>query len=192
MQNIRVIIFFLTFLSLSQARSTEFWNEDVSYSPPFKMFTNSTPGNAARTTEDWEFYTMASDTNGIARVVFHIETIAKFIEPEIPAKPVKTISDLKGLVDAGLKTEARGTNYSTSIIEINGRQALSSRTRTNNIQGGPSGEWLHAVCFFWDQNTDWQKTTVCTVVLTAEKRETLNILENSLKTIKFQRRKQKN
>lgn len=181
-----------TLLIVSPARGEQFWNGAVSYDPPFRMQTNSRPNHVGLPLEDWEFYTWGSSsgTNGPAKISFHVEQLVTPSDPDSPVEPIRTILDLKRLIDSKLKDDPRGIYYSTKIIQFAGRTALGCETSTNQVAQGPS-QWLYSVCFFWEQDPNWQKTTVCDIELTAESRETLKILRSSLGSVKVQTTKLK-
>ena len=61
-------------------------------------------------------------------------------------------------------------------------------TPTNQIAGEPI-KWRGSVCFFWEVKPVWQNSTICSITITAETRETFNLLTSSLKTVKVLGRK---
>jgi hypothetical protein len=98
-------------------------------------------------------------------------------------EPLKTIADLKHFFDSKMRTETSGTNYSLNLVQLDGREALSYQARTIQASGMKS-KWFCSICFFWEQNPDWEKSIVCTILVDAETRETLNLLKNSLRSVK--------
>jgi hypothetical protein len=182
-------ILILIVLLAFQAKGEQVWNGALAYDPPFKMFTNSQPSTEASPEEVWTFYTtgMSAGTNGVAEVTFSL-TSAETAGPPLPTQPLRSVADLKRFLNAMLGGDSRGQYYSVTNIELDGREALMCTTTTNWIPQGPS-KWLCSVGFFWEQNAVWQKSTICAITITAERRETLRVLVNSLKTVKLRKRR---
>jgi hypothetical protein len=187
--NLQFLVAFVL-LSVFSVSGEQFWDGAISYQPPFPMFTNSRPSTVPATAQDWEFYTMASNTNGIAEIAFHLESVGSFLGADKPSTPITNVSDLKRFLESS-PASALATNFSSSIIEIDGRQALIPVARTNWIEGRQV-DWFGGAYFFWESNADWQKSTLCAIKIAAVRRETLYALTNSLRTIKIKVRPQKN
>lgn len=170
-----------------------FWKGALSYEPPFKMSSYLHPADAGAAVGDWELFSTAAGagTNGPAQVVFHLGTVAEFIGTDRPANALETVADLKAFMDAELKASPSGSKPLISRVNIGGREALMSIASTNQVPGEPI-KWRGSVCFFWKVKPVWQNSTVCSIAMTAETRETFNLLTNSLKTIKLLDEKQKN
>ena len=155
------------------------------------MLTNSAPSKEGGNSNDWQFYTIASSTNGLAEVTFHVDSLESFLGPDTPDTPIRNASELKRFMDSKLPSEPTGTNYTTRLTEIDGRPALLSLAHTNRIPQGPS-QWFCGACFFYESNSVWRKSTVCAITIAAQRRETLYALTNSLNTIKVQRMPKRN
>jgi hypothetical protein len=162
-----------------------FWKRAVSYQAPFKMRSRLHPATIGALTGDWELYSWGEDagTNAHAQIVFHLGTAAEFIGTDKTAKALETAADLKSFVDSNAGPDPGG-RVLTSIIRIDGREALMSLSRRNRVHGGKT-EWRCAACFFWKVHPVWQDSTICSITMTAETRETLSLLTNSLRTVKL-------
>ena len=165
-----------------QAQAADFWNGAVRYDPPFAM--SDGPAGVAWSTNGWKFSPPGSTTNGLAEVEFRLETVETFID-NAPVKEIRSVGDLRGFVEDKLRATAQDSYYSRSLIEVDGRPALCCTSRTNQVLA-PSRptEWTCSVCFFWQTNSPWRDSTLCEVMISAEKRETFSLLTNSLKTVK--------
>ena len=170
---------------LFKASGVEFWKGAISYEPPFKMFTNSEPNAAGIAADDWMFYTMGSDTNGVAEVTFHLESLQKHLGSDKPARAVRTLTDLKQFVSSKLREESQGQFYSVGAFNLGGREAIVCTSTTNRVPPGPS-QWHCGIVFFWNQNPDWEKSTICAIAVTSQKLKTLGLLTNSLRTISIE------
>jgi hypothetical protein len=188
--NLRFLLAFIL-LSVSSVSGEQFWDGAISYQPPFPMFTNSRPLTVETILPDWEFYTTPSHTNRTPEIVFHVGSLDSFLEGDKPATPITNVSDLKRFLESSLASDPLATNFSSSIIEIGGRQALIAVGRTNWIEGRQV-DWFGGAYFFWESNAAWQKSTLCAIKIAAVRRETLYALTNSLTTIKIKVRPQKN
>jgi hypothetical protein len=162
-----------------------FWKGALSYEPPFKMSSHLHPADAGTAVGDWELFStgMGAGSNGPAKVVFHLGTVAEFIGTDRPAKPLETVADLKAFMDSELKASPPGSKPLISRVNIGGREALMSIAPTNQVPGEPI-KWRGSVCFFWQLKPLWQNGTICSITMAAETRETFNLLTNSLKTVK--------
>jgi len=157
-----------------------FWIRAVSYKPPFEMYSSFEPTNNVPFPGDWEL----EGANRNAKIVFHLGTIAEIIQPESPPKPIQTLPALKDFLDSHLKTAPRGSNVLTSLIRIGDRDALMGiSTVPHKVEDGP--EWQCAVSFFWQTNAVWQNSILCSITLSAQKRDTFDLLKDSLKSIKI-------
>lgn len=169
--------------TLAQTQAADFWNGAVHYDPPFTM--PDGPAGITSPTNGWRFSPTGSGeaTHGIAEVEFRIETAETFID-KAPGKEIRTVADLKHFTEDQLRT-ATHLSYNCSLIEVDTRPALCCISRTNQASGAnrPT-EWTCSVCFFWQTNRVWRNSTLCEVMISAEKRETFWLLTNSLKTIK--------
>jgi hypothetical protein len=183
-------LFAFVLLSVFSVSGEQFWDGAVSYQPPFPMLTNSKPLTVGAILPDWEFYTMASNTNGPVQIAFHLDSIDSFLGADKPVTPITNVSDLKRFLESDPASKL-ATNLSSSIIEIDGRQALIAVARTNWIEGRQV-DWFGGAYFFWESNADWQKSTLCAIRIAVERREALYALTNSLRTIKIKLRPQKN
>lgn len=162
-----------------------FWKVAISYQSPFEMHSYLNETNTAPFPGDWELSVRAvhARTNADAKVVFHLGAVADFVQPEKPKNPIVTIADLKHFVDSQLQSEPRGSNAIISITKIDNRDALMCNSTINpNRQGPPELECR--VCFFWQTNAVWEKSTLCSITLTAQKKDTLDLLKDSLKSVK--------
>ena len=167
--------------SLVQVQAADFWNGAVHYDPPFAMYDG--PAGLPRPTNVWKFSPPGNGTNGLAAVEFRLETVETFIDKS-PVKEVRSVADLKAFVENKL-TEVVPGSYYCSIIEIDGRQAVCCTSRTNQVLArNRPAEWTLSLCFFWETNRLWQSSTLCEVMISAERRGTLTVLTNSLKTIR--------
>ncbi len=175
-------LFVALLCSLVQAPAADFWNGAVHYDPPLPMFDG--PAGAAWPTNGWTFSPRGSTTNGFAEVEFRLETVETFID-NAPAKEIRSVADIRSFVEDKLRGTALGADYSRSLIEVDGRPALCCSSRTNRVLA-PSrpAEWTCSVCFFWETNSLWRNSTLCEVMINAEKRGTFSLLTNSLKTVK--------
>lgn len=164
----------------------DFWDGTVSYFPPLQMSTNSPPNGVDSVTNEKEFsFRAETSATGRAEVAFHISPIVemkKVTETNRPL-PLRTVSDLKRNLDSQLQGDPRATNVFTSIIKLDGRDALICAPRTNPNPGTPS-VWFCSISFFWKQSAVWEESTVCSIVVSAEKQETFVALTNSLKSVK--------
>jgi hypothetical protein len=168
--------------ALLKAQAVEFWNGAVHYDPPFAM--SDGPAGVAWPTNGWKFSPPGSATNGLAEVEFRLETVETFID-YAPVKEIRSVGDLRSFVEDKLRATAQGSYYSRSLIEVDGRPALCCASRTSHVLA-PSrlAEWTCSVCFFWQTNSSWRDSTLCEVMINAEKRGTFSLLTNSLKTVK--------
>jgi hypothetical protein len=174
-------ILLLVFLGTLKAKGDEFWNGAVSYSPPFRMSTNSQLEAGGDSLQGWEFRSW----DGNSKVVFSVGSLSTPNDPEGPSHPIRTILDLKEFLDSRHKVHPRGSNtYSTKLIKLAGREAVSCAVSADN-KSYDSEKWFYSVCFFWEQRSAWQKTTICDVIVTANNEQTLGILTNSLNTIRI-------
>jgi hypothetical protein len=88
-------------------------------------------------------------------------------------------------VDSKLASFPFGTNYNTAITDLDGRRALTCVTHTNSLMG-VTPKWFFSAAFFWESNSVWQKSTLCTVNMTADRLQTFSALTNSLKSLRVQ------
>jgi hypothetical protein len=181
--SVALMKFLLSLLLLAfEAQGAQFWDGAISYDPPFRMYTNAQPSRVGSPEGNWTFYTtgMSAGTNGVAEVSFSLGSVEDLGLPQ-PAQPLTTIAGLKNSFDSLISSS--GKYYSTATIELGGMEALMCTAITNNIPHGLL-KWYCTVSFFWEQNPVWQKSRICTITMTAQKRETLGLLTNSLKTVK--------
>jgi hypothetical protein len=161
--------FFLGLLLLvSEAQGVQFWEGIVSYDPPFNMYTNESPWLVT-------FHTpgTSAGSNGVAEVTFSLTPIH-------PSAPL-TIHSLKKFFDS--QSSLGGNYYTTDLIKVGGREAVLCIAKINTTPQGPS-KWQSTVTFFWEQMPAGQHNVICTINMSAESRETLGLLTNSLKTVK--------
>ena len=162
-------------------RGDEFWNGAVSYTPPFRMLTNSQPEMRPDSLHRWGFCSW----DGNAKVIFSVESLSTLNDMEGPTHAIRTLLDLKEFLDAKHKADPRGPNaYSTQIIKLADGEALGCSVIPDK-RSYDSDKWFYSVCFFWEQNPVWQKTTICEVIVTANKEQTLAVLTNSLNSIRI-------
>jgi hypothetical protein len=170
--------------SLVQAQAADFWNGAVHYDPPFAM--SDGPAGVAWPTNGWKLspYGFGAITNGFAEVEFRLETVETFID-KAPAKEIRSVANLRSFVEDKLRATAQGS-YSCSLIKVDTKPALCCVSRTNQVLA-PSrpAEWTCSVCFFWETNSLWWNSTLCEVMINAEKPGTFSLLTNSLKTVKL-------
>jgi len=194
LQRLRTNLHFLfafVLLSVFSVSGEQFWDGAISYQPPFPMLANSKPLTVGAILPDWEFYTTPSPTNGTPQIVFHVGSVDSICGDDKPATPITNMLDLKRFLESTLASDPLATNFSSSIIEIDGRQALIAVARTNWIEGRQF-DWFGGAYFFWESNADWQKSTLCVIKIAVVRRETLYALTNSLRTIKIKLRPRKN
>lgn len=164
-----------------------FWKGAISYTPPFEMHSHLNRTNSAPFPGDWEVIAIG-DKAGInrdAKVVFHLGTVAEVIQPENLPKPILRVADLKDFMDSHLKTAPDGSNVLTSISRIDGRDALMGVSTVPQKGEYASGwQWQCAISFFWQTNAVWQKSVLCSITLTAQSKETLDLLKDSLQSVK--------
>jgi hypothetical protein len=164
-----------------------FWKSAVQYQPPFKMHSRLEPPRADTPVGDWALDSWDdAGTNAHASVIFHLETLGNLLGPETPTKAPQTISDLKSLVEAKFPPNA---GVSNSLIKIDDMQALMSLSPKNEDANGLP-KWRLMVCLFLERQPDWQKSRICFITMTAERRETLDLLINSLQNLKLLIKKQ--
>jgi len=159
-----------------------FWIRAVSYKPPFEMYSSFEPTNNVPFPGDWELGATGANRN--AKVVFHLGKIEEIIQPESPPKPILTVSALKDFMDSHLKSAPDASNVLTSVIRIDDRDALMGIS-TIPHKGVDAPEWQCAVSFFWQTSAVWQNSILCSITLTAQKKDTLDILKDSLKSVKL-------
>ncbi|HMP83976.1 MAG TPA: hypothetical protein PKA41_14855 [Verrucomicrobiota bacterium] len=160
-----------------------YWDGLVNYNPPIPMWGGTEAGNAGLPVSGFELRSEGT-TNGYAQITFQVSSIMMlFSRPNnIPTQEVKTVAQLKQLIDSKFQNDPRATNYSSALIKFDGRDAVSSTCPISNE--GPV-KWYHDVTFFWRQEPVWLRSGIFSVHVTAEKRATFEELVASLKTIKI-------
>jgi hypothetical protein len=172
--------------ALLKAQAAEFWNGAVHYDPPIVMFSNPIL-NSVGHTNGWEFSLgdPSARTNGHGKVEFRLEDMKTFVAKE-PVKPIRTIAQLRAFSEDKLRTIGQASYYFGDLVKLNGSEALIYMSRTNNVPDARRPQsWSCSVCLFWELNESWQKITLLEIMINAEKRETLALLTNSLKTLKL-------
>jgi len=175
----------ILFCALLKAQAAEFWNGAVHYDPPLAMFSNPIL-NSVGHTNGWEFSVggLSTETHGQAKVEFRLEDMATFVGKE-PVKPIRTIAHVRAFSDDKLRTIGQASYYSGDLVKLDGREALIYTSRTNHVPDARRPQdWSCSVCLFWEPSTSWQKSTLLEIMINAEKRETLTLLTNSLKTLR--------
>lgn len=160
-----------------------FWDGLVSYNPPLPMVGGDEAGNAGLPANGFELRSEGT-TNGYAQVTFQISSIMMlFNNPsEMPKEEIKTISDLKKAVDVELQEDLHTTNYSVEVVKFDGRDAVCN---TRPISDPGPIKWYYRVTFLWQTNSVRRGSSIFSVFVAAEKRETFDKLLASLKTVKI-------
>jgi hypothetical protein len=175
-------LFFLIH-SFTPCSGESYWDGLVNYNPPIPMWGGTEAGNAGLPISGFELRS-ESTTNGYAQVTFQVSSIMMlFSRPSnIPTQEVKTVAQLKQLIDSKFQNDPRATNHSSAFIKFDGRDAVSSTFPISNE--GPA-RWYHGVTFFWRQEPVWLRSSIFSVHVTAERRATFDKLVASLKTVRI-------
>jgi hypothetical protein len=174
---------FVLIHSFTPCSGESYWDGLVNYNPPIPMWGGTEAGNAGLPVSGLELRSEGT-TNGYAQVTFQVSSIMMlFSRPSnIPTQEVKTVAQLKQLIDSKFQNDPRATNHSSALIKFDGRDAVSSTCPISNE--GPA-KWYHGVTFFWRQEPVWLRSSIFSVHVTAEKRATFDKLLASLKTVKI-------
>jgi hypothetical protein len=179
---VRAMWFALLILGSFHLSAETFWDGLVSYNPPLPMSSGTESGNEGTPATGFEFSSEGT-TNGYAQVTFQISSIVVLFNHGMPKEEVKTISDLKKAIDTELQSDFSATNYSTAVIKFDDRDAVCT---THPISGDGPAKLCYGVTFFWHQSSTWLRSSIFSVYVAAEKRETFDKLVASLKTVKIQ------
>jgi hypothetical protein len=170
--------------ALLQAQAAEFWNGAVRYDPPFAMFSNPMLDPTGHTNGcEFSVGGLSAGTNGQSKVEFRLEDMTTFVGKE-PVKPIRTMANLRSFSEDKLRAVGQASYYSCSLVKLDGSELLVYTSRTNCVPDTrrPEG-WSCSACLFWQQNAEWQKTTLLEIMMEAEKRETLELMTNSLQSL---------
>ena len=142
-------------------------------------------GNAGLPASGFEFRSEGT-TNGYAQVTFQVSSIMMLFNSasEIPKDAIKTIPDLKKIIDAASQNDHQSTNHSTTVIRFDGMDAVSNTRPISNA--GPA-KWYCSVTFFWPQNSAQPNRSIFSIYVTAENRATFDKLVASLKSVKIRK-----
>ncbi len=160
-----------------------YWDGLVNYNPPIPMWGGTEAGNAGLPISGFELRSEGT-TKGYSQVTFQISSITMlFSRPSnIPNEEIKTVAQLKQLIDSKFRNDPHATNHSSAVIKFDGRDAVSSTCPISN--DGPA-KWYHGVTFCWRQEPVWLRSSLFSVHVTAERRVTFEKLVASLKTVKI-------
>ncbi len=161
-----------------------YWDGLVNYNPPIPMWGGTEAGNAGLPISGFELRSEGT-TNGYAQVTFQISSIvvlSRRPSDMSTQEEIKTAADLEKFIDATLRNDPQATNYSTTLVKFDGRDAVANTRPISNT--GPS-KWYYGITFFWRQDPVWLRSSIFSVHVTAEKRATFDKLVASLKTVKI-------
>jgi hypothetical protein len=177
-------LFVVLLWTIVQAHAAEFWNGAVRYDPPYAM--SGGPAGVPWPTNGWKFVPYGFDptSNGLAQVEFRLETVDTFTE-RATVSEIRGLADFRKFVEDKLRATGLASHYSLRLIEVDSRPALCCVSRTNLvIAPNLPAEWTCSVYFFWETNSVWRNSTLCEIMIDAQRRETFSLLTNSLMTVR--------
>jgi hypothetical protein len=174
------LLVFMQFLQ--PLRGASFLNDAVSYDPPIPMLGARQSSSIDNPSEAFKFRTNQTP-DGYAEVTFSMTSILD-IGNRTPKEPIKSIADLKKFADVSLSNNPNVKNVDIKTGQFQGRGAVIVNEFTPSHHGNLA-TWDYGLTFFWHHDLLWEKSSVFSIYVKAEKREILDKLVESLKRVKI-------
>lgn len=167
----------ILFVTLSAGAET-FWEDTITYDPPADFTGSEQPGNAGipMTGRD---YLPVRGSHPRAQITFVVKHWMLMYDHSTPPRPIKSISELKALIDKQLSTSTSNAVPTPrgELVDFAGRKAVRMNTKTAD----EDGKQLPTQVFF----LPWEQGTVLEIFFVAESDEDFQQLRKSLATVKL-------